>query len=432
MYFPKTDVRYRKVFLTNILILISALILSFYIIYNLYATKLYLLAGLEVISLMATFTAYYLLRYRHNIELAATIMILMVYLLTLIFIYNRQHHDFAIMQALFLPMIAILLKGKRVGMLYALSYIALIMAIAFTGIDSWEPARFTLSSFVNIGITFAFLIALIYYYELSRQEAYSELDQYKNNLIQKVDATLEEKRSQEQILIQQSKMAAMGEMLGAITHQWKQPLSTIPSIILQMKLDIHENSEVMKLFEENLDNILKQVEYMTQTSRDFTRFFRPSLHEEKIDLLQAIDDVLLLLEYQLHIHNIKVELKLGQNMVLKGRRNEFLQVLLNILNNAKDAILEHISQGKLKAGEGIILIHAFKEQDRIILEIEDNGGGIPQELLKQIFDPYFSTKSEQQGSGIGLYMAKMIVEKKMHGKLSVSNHGKGARFHFEF
>ncbi len=433
IHMNKSDPRYRKVFLINILVIISTLILAFYILFNLLVTKLYILAVLESISLLATFTAFYLLRFHHKIELAGTIIIIMVFVLTLLFINERQHHDFALMQALFLPMIAILLKGKKVGLMYTFVYILAILTIAYSGIDVWKPAQFTMTSFVNIFMTFAFTIAIIYYYELSRQEVYDELDIYKNHLIEKVSSALAEKRQQEQMLIQQSKMAAMGEMLAAITHQWQQPLSVLPTIIFQMKMDMHYPESAKKPIEAYLDSILKQVDYMSQTSKDFASFFKPNKEDEAINLEKVFNDVLLLLSNQLDKHSITTKVTIAEEgITIIGKRNEFLQVLLNILNNAKDAIAQAIADKKLTPKDGLIRIDVTREEKKVHITIEDNGGGIKEPILNKIFEPYFTTKAVEKGTGIGLYMSKMIIEDKMKGQINASNTETGVRFHLVF
>lgn len=237
----------------------------------------------------------------------------------------------------------------------------------------------------------------------------------------------EEKRVQENLLVQQSKMASMGEMIGAIAHQWKQPLN----VIYLMCQGLKESFAYNELDEAEMDRFvsgaMKQVEFMSRTITDFRNFFMPSKEKCAFALKEALLEMHSILAPQFSKHDIEVRItQEGEGSVVAyGYPNEFKQVALNLMNNSRDAIEERILCGEKISGK--IEVRISSEGDYACARIKDNGGGIPDEILKNIFEPYFSTKGEK-GTGIGLSIAKMIIEKNMNGKIRAYNEEKGAVF----
>jgi len=243
------------------------------------------------------------------------------------------------------------------------------------------------------------------------------------NLENRVESELEQRREQEQMLIQQSKMAQMGEMIGAIAHQWRQPLNAIYLLVQS----IEDSFEYEELTSESLGEFSKkisnQIEFMVKTIDDFRNFFKPSKLKQRFDILETIDEVLMILEYVLKNSNIEVSInkKSDVDYELFSYSNELKQVILNIIINAKDSILEK-NESKRE-----ILIDINGDNDSILIDIKDTGVGISSAIKEKIFDPYTSTKGEK-GTGIGLYMSKIIIEKNMNGKLLAQNYENGAVF----
>lgn len=228
--------------------------------------------------------------------------------------------------------------------------------------------------------------------------------------------------AKEKLLIQQSKMAEIGNMVGAIAHQWKQPLNVV-SILTQNLIDKYEYNEmslvVMRKFS---DDIGKQVRFMSQTMDDFRNFFKPSKKKSDFPLKKAADDIYNLLKAQFEKLKIEIIVEGSGDVRVYGYPNELKQVVLNLINNAKDAILES------QTGNGRIVIGVTQDNDFGILEVRDNGGGIPAELLPdKLFEQYVSTKGEG-GTGIGLSMSKTIVVESMGGKIEAQNTEAGAKF----
>ena len=211
-------------------------------------------------------------------------------------------------------------------------------------------------------------------------------------------------------------------MISNIAHQWRQPLSEISSILMFIRFkqsinDLDKETMNQKLLE--ADNVL---DFMSHTIDDFRNFFIPKKEKEEFLLYKVVDIVINIVSSTLQNYNIKLEINIEKNIVLNTYLNEYEQILLNIINNAKDILIEK------KIKNPIIKISAAQDEDYIILYIEDNGGGIFVVPKGKIFEPYFTTKEHSNGTGIGLYMSKIIVDKNMKGKLKVKNTKTGARF----
>lgn len=246
----------------------------------------------------------------------------------------------------------------------------------------------------------------------------------------------DELEEQQKMLLQQSKLAAMGEMIGAIAHQWRQPLNAVGVLVqelqLKIELDALKKDEARALGEE----LQQYLEYMSKTIDDFRDFFKPSKLKAPFDILKAIDASLTITKKQLENHDIDVTVDTeckAANLQddacayeLEGYESEFKQVLINLINNAREAIEEQTKNKDLQ--EKWIHIHVLRTEEEVIITVRDNGGGIPEAILEDIFEPYHSTKYEQQGTGLGLYMSKLIIERNMQGQLSACNTPGGAEF----
>ncbi len=225
---------------------------------------------------------------------------------------------------------------------------------------------------------------------------------------------------QQEQLISQSRHAAMGEMISMIAHQWRQPLATISTIVTSMNIDINLESSTPDKIQEQLERINIQVQHLSSTVDDFRDFFKPTKGLENTYVNTLVEEAIKLLDHRLNSH-IQLVFKNRIETCLALYRNELVQVLINILNNACDAIEE------TKPARPMISIDEYIEDQDVIIEIADNAGGIKEETLMHIFDPYFSTKTKN-GTGLGLYMSKTIVEDHQKGKLSAYNQGAGVVF----
>lgn len=249
----------------------------------------------------------------------------------------------------------------------------------------------------------------------------TELKEYETNLEQLVETKTQENLRQFKTLQQQAKLASMGEMLGAIAHQWRQPLNALSMNIQFLEDDykdeIIDEEFIQKFTQENMQFI----NFMSKTIDDFRNFFRVDKIKSDYDIKECIEETINILKPQLVVHNIKLSVN-TEDAIVNGFKNELQQVILNITNNAKDILLEY------ETIEPSIEITSINKDDEIIISIEDNGGGIPQDIIQRVFEPYFTTKEQGKGTGLGLYMSKLIIEDNMQGKLNVTNTKNGANF----
>ncbi len=249
-----------------------------------------------------------------------------------------------------------------------------------------------------------------------------ELEELNQSLEEKVKEEIEKNREKEQLLVQKSKFIALGEMISNIAHQWRQPLSELSSILMFIKFKYSINaldSETMQRKSQEADRVL---EYMSHTIDDFRNFFMPKKEKEEFNLLKEVQLVMNIISSTLDNYNIKIEMNIDENIKIITYLNEYKQVVLNILSNAKDILIDKNLKNPL------IKITVSEDKNYVILNIEDNGGGVLVEPKGKIFEPYFTTKEDSNGTGIGLYMSKIIVEKNMKGKLRVKNINDGAQF----
>lgn len=250
-----------------------------------------------------------------------------------------------------------------------------------------------------------------------------ELENLNKNLEVRVREEVEKNREKDQFLVQKSKFIALGEMISNIAHQWRQPLNELSSVMMNIKMRYRKgllDSEYMQKKGEDIDRLL---EFMSQTIDDFRNFFIPDKKMKLFSIKEAVMRVLSIMESSLKDKNIKINLKIDKDVKIYGYRSEFEQVILNILSNAKYALMKN----DIKNPEITISLEA--ENDGVIkLYIKDNGRGIKTKPIEKIFEPYFTTKDTSSGTGIGLYMSKLIIEKNMKGNLRAFNDEDGAVF----
>jgi len=230
-----------------------------------------------------------------------------------------------------------------------------------------------------------------------------------------------EEKIRDEMYAEHSKLASMGEMIGSIAHQWRQPLNELGINIQKLKYN-NKADEIDELFiEEFIQENKNIIKFMSNTIDDFRNFFRLDKIKENFSVKMAITDTLSIQSAQLSDYKISIELD-GDDFDIVGYKGEFQQVILNIINNAKDEFIEKEVLNRA------IKIKLFNKK----ITIEDNAGGIDEQIIHRIFEPYFTTKQQGKGTGIGLYMSKMIIEENMQGTLKIFNKDTGAQFKIEF
>lgn len=247
-----------------------------------------------------------------------------------------------------------------------------------------------------------------------------ELQELNQSLEERVSAETRKNIEQERLLTHQARHAAMGEMIGNIAHQWRQPLNTLGLVVQNIAFDFKDGLLDQNSLDAYKDNALNTVKKMSQTIDDFRNFFQPNRTEEPFSLIKPIREALSLIEASLKNNAISITIDCPEYLVAFGLSNEFAQVMLNFLANAKDVLVERNVPIKK------IEVSAHEEGKYAVVCIRDNGGGIPPAIMDKIFDPYFTSK--ESGTGIGLYMTRVIVEQHMHGKITFGNTQTGAEF----
>jgi C4-dicarboxylate-specific signal transduction histidine kinase/CBS domain-containing protein len=239
-----------------------------------------------------------------------------------------------------------------------------------------------------------------------------------------IDDEIAKRIDSQYLLMQQAKLATMGEMIGHIAHQWRQPLGQLGGIFLNMEALTHTDDQIDKQYvQKRLKTCNEIITYMSSTIEDFRYFFKPSKEQEVFDLYHYVHNAINLIKASLTYHKIKIQFQeQNDKFFIKGYPSEFSQVILNLLSNALDALVEN------KITDPYIQIHIREDHESIFLDIQDNGGGIKNSIIDQVFNLYFTTKSKELGTGLGLYMSKLIIETKFDGKIYASNLKNGAVF----
>ncbi len=288
---------------------------------------------------------------------------------------------------------------------------------------------------VAIAINYGFDIILKELNESNQKlkNSQDELKELNKNLRKRVEKEIElklkkerEANEKERILSHQSKLASMGEMIGNIAHQWRQPLTALSSILINIELFFEKGKLTKEKLSNKINEANEQINFMSKTIDDFRNFFSSGKQKEIFNVSVPIKKVENLMSASLSNNDIKLCINIKDNFKLFVYPNEIAQALLNLVSNAKDVILERgIKNGYIK-------ISTFIKDDKQIISIKDNAGGIKASPIEKIYEPYFSTKHATSGTGIGLYMTKTIIEKNNNGKIFVSNNDNGAVFMIAF
>ena len=249
------------------------------------------------------------------------------------------------------------------------------------------------------------------------------IEELNESLKEKISLEVAKSRQKDQQMIQQSRLAQMGEMISMIAHQWRQPLTAISATGSSMILTARGKELVESAYiDEKSRKILEYSKHLSNTIDDFRDFFKPDKEQKLVTIEELTKSVLGIVKASLCQQNIKIDIDIRYHEKFTSYPNELKQVILNLIKNAEDVLLENGIENPW------IKIDGYKKDDSIIIEVKDNGKGVPEGLMDKIFDPYFSTKLKKDGTGLGLYMSKTIVEDHCHGKLELKNNVNGAVF----
>lgn len=285
----------------------------------------------------------------------------------------------------------------------------------FDKITSMETNILTYELFLEI-LILLLIIGVFFIFK------YFKIEKEKIKLESLVLVEDQKKKEKEKLLSQRNKFVSMREMIENIAHQWRQPLSQINSAVLIVDDLLYEKDIKSIDIEEKLLEIESQTKYMSKTIDDFKNFFEPNKEKQVFMMHELLQKSIYILKGNLKYNNIKIETNLNNTLKCFGHPSELQQVIVAILNNAKDALLHNEVQ------DAKITINSKKIDDSISITICDNGGGIAKDVIEKIFDPYFTTKHKSQGTGLGLYISKLIVEESLNGELNVNNIENGTCF----
>jgi signal transduction histidine kinase len=288
----------------------------------------------------------------------------------------------------------------------------------------------TLKSEVFLGIVIAMILSLPFAFILShyadkmRNRLQDKIVALNENLEKKVIEEIEKNRQKERMLLQQSKLAIMGEMISMIAHQWRQPLSSMKILVQSIEFKNRRGVLTDEHIKESVDDTSVLIDHLSKTIDDFRDFFKPNKSKEVIEIKYIAKEALGFLAHTLSMNGIKIHTDCQIQRSVYIYKRELLQVFMNIINNAKDALLSSNPDTKE------VYLKGIETEDSVIVTIEDTAGGIPAHIIDKVFDPYFSTKCVN-GTGLGLYMSKVIIDTHLNGMLSVENSDKGAIFKIE-
>jgi signal transduction histidine kinase len=316
--------------------------------------------------------------------------------------------------------VALFFVAKK-NMLYGTLFIVLAAMVtsysAYLGIGSFQLAS-DIDNTINYNLFILSHISIVMMFGA----LFEERRQRENRLQHLVEQEVDKNKEQQLLMLQQNRHAQMGELISMIAHQWRQPLNNL-SLVNQVLITKYKKS---KLDDESMEsfknNSSKQITLMSQTIDDFRDFFRDKKEKKYFSVNEAIQTVLSMTKDIYKKNGIEIDFVAAGSYKVNGLENTFGQALLNIINNARDALIEKNIEEKR------ITILLAQEDDTVLIQIKDNAGGIPKKIIEKIFDPYFSTKQNKNGTGLGLYMTRVIINEQENASVSVSNDAEGAVF----
>lgn len=326
--------------------------------------------------------------------------LIFIFIFNISLLYEYLPRSFVI-SILVLAGIVALVKGQKTAIFYFIGWMVLFLSLFIA-----EQELFGIDELyvIHIGLPLESLI-------LSFALAY------------KLKQTVDEKNEKEKILVHQSKLASMGEMINNIAHQWRQPLAHLSFINMDLQVAQEDNDLNKKYLLDKLNESNNQIDFMSQTIDDFKDFYKPVKTKEFFSISSATQRAIDIIKPSLEVAKIDLEFKIENDKKIKAYENEYSQVILNFLTNAKDVLIQRdIKEPKIELNLQI-------KENKSILSVLDNGGGVNSDDIERVFEPYFTTKDKS--SGIGLYMSKIIVESHFKGEINILNTSKGACFSVE-
>jgi len=388
-------------------------------------------------------TAYCLRIFKNHFDLMTTVITIQFLILFNLLLVISGPESLKHLWLMTFPSLIFFYKGTRSWLIWVGVF---IFSLFITKTQTIVPIAYSYGEIIYISVVILIMTAIVYFYknriddanhtivhqkeqlesltkalESKVQEKTKELNQLNHDLELKVHEKAKELVKKDALILAQSRQAAMGEMISMIAHQWRQPLSTITLQISNLKINSLLGKQTIEETNNALEHISSTIIYLSETIDDFQNFFNPNKKCEDHDLCEIITRGTSFAKPRLSTANIDLILDCQEDITINTYANEFSQVIINILNNSIDVLLER------KINKPCICVTAKKIDEALIISISDNAGGIDDNIIHQVFEPYFSTKGKN-GTGLGLYMSTMIIEKELGGLIRVANTSKGAEF----
>lgn len=348
-------------------------------------------------------------------------------ILSIFYLYLLLHGGIAntgLIWSLSFPVFAFMLSNKKTGVLFSLAHLMLILGVY--GLSKWD-FLFIHYDFVQLRqvLSVYILISILSYISQAKVEESSKLlKKFNDELQDKIGIAIENNRKQELHLFQQAKNAQIGEMIGMIAHQWRQPLNALGLIIQKILLMSKKGSLSQKKIEDSVTKSMSLIENMSTTINDFMNYLRVDKEKHTFSLYRVVSEIVSVLSMQFEKKEVSFEFDFDQNILICSYQSELSHVLSNLISNAIDAFDGKSIENKR------IFISAFVDEEENLLEcsVKDNAGGIANAIIDNIFNAYFTTKEQGKGTGIGLNMSKRIVETLLSGTITADNDTDGAIF----
>lgn len=428
----------------NIGLLLSSFGLMFGITSNLISGNFHLIY-VEVILIFMNITMFFTLRKKRKyVEYVRTLLTAQFTILFLFLMYSSEPSAMKHVWLFTYPIIILYNSGTK----KALTWLSFLLFMIFIApLQPFVDVQYTLHQTVYILFVVVVVSSIMYFYKVKIDEAKKLILKQQNELLdfnaklanevelktaelrdinESLEITVEEKIEEliqkDKLLTVQSKQAVMGEMITMIAHQWRQPLSTITLQISNYQIEqlLNQNSQV-RAIDKTLEEISNTIMYLSDTVDDFQTYFHPDKEVHDINIDELLNKTVSFALPRLKKQDIKITVLEHPPLEIRIYMNELIQVILNLLNNAIDALLDLEQKGSK------IDISVQEKGERVLITVSDNADGISEENIHRVFEPYFSTKGKN-GTGLGLYMSQMIVEKQFNGELRVESTSKGSAF----
>ncbi|WP_297434192.1 sensor histidine kinase [Sulfurimonas sp.] len=406
-HFVDDDALKNRFQMMNIAIVLSSIAVLYGVFINFLVRDNHALGSFEFLLFCINICLLFLLRKdKQFYNLVSTLATTQFSILLILLVYISTPEDMKLLWFFTYPIVMLYMPKIKIFFVW---FFFLIFMILLAPLQPFIAIHYTFFQLFYFTFVLVIVSIIVYFYKRRMEEAHSTILSQQNILKKQ----LEELKQKDKLLTIQSKQAVMGEMISMIAHQWRQPLSSVTLNISNFQVKRALN---VKLSDEELDRVLNNISdtavYLSDTINDFQTYFNPQKELKKIDVINLVKRVINFTLPRVKDTNIEIKIDVEKPIIITTYVNEIIQVLLNILNNAIDEFIA------MKVQTPKVVVRILNEEDNVLIEVHDNAGGIDENNIESIFEPYFSTKGKN-GTGLGLYMSQMIMQKQFHTHIEV-------------